>query len=71
VTGLPDRLLTIAEVADATGESPRTIERWIAKGAIAVERVGPFGRIRIRVSTLRALFPPDSLRISTHPYASS
>ena len=56
---MTDRLLSIREAADATGESPLTIRRWVHKGAIASERVGPFKRVRIRLSVLRQFYPDD------------
>jgi excisionase family DNA binding protein len=56
-TGLP-ALLTIAEVAQATGVCPRTIRRWIADGALRAHRIGPrFIRIE-RDSVLALLDSP-------------
>lgn len=65
----PDVLLTVAEAAHATGESVRTLERWIYEDVIAVERVGPYKRVRIRLSTLTRMYPVDTLRIRSHDCA--
>jgi excisionase family DNA binding protein len=39
---------TIGQVAEALGVSPRTIRRWIAKGALAVHRLDGVVRIADR-----------------------
>ncbi|MEM1300105.1 MAG: helix-turn-helix domain-containing protein [Pseudomonadota bacterium] len=44
-----DRLLTVAEVAERLGISPKTVRREIASGALESVRVGPAERL-IRVS---------------------
>ena len=40
--------LKVREYAARENVSIRTVQRWIEKGAIKVERVGPTRRIRIR-----------------------
>jgi len=45
----PTRLLKVREYAAQQNVSPRTVRRWIEKGAIEIVRVGPTRRIRIRV----------------------
>lgn len=40
--------LKVREYAERENVSVRTVQRWIEKGAIKVERVGPTRRIRIR-----------------------
>jgi excisionase family DNA binding protein len=52
-----DRLLTVAETVELTGFSEESVRRWIRKGALPVERVGPYRRVRVRISVLRQLFP--------------
>ncbi len=61
-----DTLLTIIEAATAVQESPATIKRWVYEGVIAVERVGPFQRPRIRLSTLQRMYPIDLVRVPSH-----
>jgi hypothetical protein len=53
-----DKLFTVAQIVALTGYSEESIRRWIRKGALAVERVGPYRRVRVRFSILRQLFPP-------------
>lgn len=43
-------LLTVRQVASASGFSQDTIRRHIAKGALPVVRLGPTKRIRVRRS---------------------
>jgi predicted DNA-binding transcriptional regulator AlpA len=52
-----DRLLTVAQTVKLTGYSEESVRRWIRKGALPVERVGPYRRVRVRSSVLRKLFP--------------
>jgi predicted DNA-binding transcriptional regulator AlpA len=52
-----DRLITVAQIVKLTGYSEESIRRWIRKGALPIERVGPYGRVRVRSSVLRRLFP--------------
>ena len=52
-----DRLLTVAQIVQLTGYSEESIRRWIRKGALPIERVGPYRRVRVRFSVLRQLFP--------------
>ena len=40
----PPRRLTVREVADALGVTPRTVQRWVADGRLPATRVG--GRLR-------------------------
>jgi excisionase family DNA binding protein len=55
--GLPT-LLTIAQVADATGFSPKTIRRRVSDGTLRAHRIGP-RMIRIeRDSVLGLLVSP-------------
>jgi len=53
-----DKLFTVAQIVALTGYSEESIRRWIRKGALPVERVGPYRRVRVRFSILRQLFPP-------------
>jgi len=53
-----DRLLTVAQTVELTGYSEESIRRWIRKGALPIERIGPYRRVRVRFSVLRQLFPP-------------
>lgn len=39
--------LKVREYAERENVSVNTVKRWIAKGALKVERVGPTKRIRI------------------------
>lgn len=41
--------LKVREYAERENVSVRTVQRWIEKRAIAVERIGPTRRIRIRI----------------------
>ena len=52
-----DRLITVAQIVKLTGYSEESIRRWIRKGALPIERVGPYRRVRVRFSVLRQLFP--------------
>ena len=47
MTNQPKKL-KVREYAERENVSIRTVQRWIEKGAIKVERVGPTRRIRIR-----------------------
>ena len=42
--------LKVREYAEREKVSVATVKRWIAKGAIPVERVGPTKRVRVLVS---------------------
>ena len=55
-TGLPE-LLTIEQVADATGMCQRTIRRRIADNTLRAHRVGP-RMIRIERDSIMALLAP-------------
>jgi hypothetical protein len=46
-----------AQTVQLTGYSEESIRRWIRKGALPIERVGPYRRVRVRFSVLRRLFP--------------
>jgi len=46
-------LLKVSEYAARENISIRTVQRWIAKDLIMVERVGPTKRIRICVDPLK------------------
>ncbi len=50
---MPDDILTAREVADELGVTVRTVQRWIADGRLAAERVG--GRARVSRSSLAAV----------------
>jgi excisionase family DNA binding protein len=52
-TGLP-ALLSIAQVADATGFSDKTVRRWIEDGILPANRIGP-RCIRIELDNVLAL----------------
>jgi hypothetical protein len=62
---MTDQLLTVAEVSYAIQESPATVRRWIYEGVLPVEHVGPYRRVRVRLSVLASFYPPDLLRIPT------
>jgi excisionase family DNA binding protein len=47
---MPDSSLTPREVAAELGVTVRTVQRWIAEGRLAAERVG--GRVRVSRSSL-------------------
>lgn len=42
-----DQLLTVEEAATVARVSPRTINRWIAKGAVRVVKPSPAARRRL------------------------
>lgn len=44
------QFITVSELAKYWHISSRTVYRHIEKGAIPVLRVGPFGRLRIRLT---------------------
>ena len=50
---MPDRSLTPREVADELGVTVRTVQRWIADGRLAAERVGR--RVRVSRTSLSAV----------------
>jgi excisionase family DNA binding protein len=52
-----ERLLTVGEMARATGSPQGTIRRWIREELIEVERIGPTRRVRIKASVVLRLFP--------------
>jgi len=52
-----DELFTVAQTVHLTGYSEESIRRWIRKGALPIERVGPYRRVRVRSSVLRRRFP--------------
>lgn len=54
-----ERLLTPHEVSAIVGVTVGAVRQWIKRRQIDVERVGPTGRVRIRLSTLRRLYPSD------------
>lgn len=65
----PSKWLTVAQASAESGFSEITVRRHIAKGALKVERLGPFRRIRItRAEFDRYLRPylssPPSLDVS-------
>ncbi len=53
--------MTVAQVADDLGFSPRTILRWIDAGQLEAVRL-PGGRLRIPQSALVALLEAGSTR---------
>jgi excisionase family DNA binding protein len=53
--------LTVAQVADELGFSPRTILRWIDAGGLEAVRL-PGGRLRIPQSALAAMLAAGSTR---------
>ena len=52
---MSDRLLTPTEVARRLEVRPETVWRWIKKGAVAYEEIGPYRRKRIRESVAASL----------------
>ncbi|QNE46915.1 DNA-binding protein [Glaciihabitans sp. INWT7] len=54
---LTDPKLSICECAEHQGTSELTIRRWIAKGLLPAERLGP-KLIRVRLSDLEAMGKP-------------
>lgn len=66
-----DHLLTLHEVAYAVDVHVETVRRWVRGGVLAVERVGPSKRLRVRMSVLKQFYPAESLRnIEQHQAAS-
>lgn len=53
----PDRLLTVAELAESWRVNRNTIYEYIRKGALKVERL-PGNGIRIKASEARRCGPP-------------
>ncbi len=51
--------LTAREVAEELGVTVRTVQRWVASGALAATRVG--GRVRVSRSSLAAVAVPTAL----------
>lgn len=51
----PDPLLRPRDAAKRLGVCTETIWRWMRKGAIAFEQVGPYRKKRIRSSVVEAL----------------
>jgi len=49
-----DPLLTVRQVADIWGTDVSTIRRYIQKGLVQAEEIGPTKLLRIRLSTVRA-----------------
>lgn len=45
---MPDRLMTLNEVAERANLNVRTVERHVEKGALPVVRVGPSKRPRVK-----------------------
>jgi excisionase family DNA binding protein len=56
-----ERLLTVAQAVRESGVSEITLRRHITKGALKVQRVGPFRRIRIRRSELNRYLGAENL----------
>jgi excisionase family DNA binding protein len=50
-----DPLLRPSQAAKALGVTRETVWRWIKKGIVRVERVGPFQKVRIRSSVVEAM----------------
>jgi excisionase family DNA binding protein len=50
-----DPLLRPSQAAKALGVTRETVWRWIKKGIVSVERVGPFQKVRIRTSVVEAM----------------
>ena len=59
-----NRYLTVAQVADDLGFSPRTILRWIDAGHLEAVRL-PGGRLRIPQSALAAMLATGSTHQAT------
>lgn len=47
------RKLKVRDYAAQEGVSTRTVRRWIEKGAIQIDRVGPTKRVRVLVDSTR------------------
>ncbi len=63
------RYLTIAEAADASSVTPKTVRRWIAAGLLPAVRLGP-RVVRIREGELSALGQPLTVaRVTALPRA--
>ena len=67
-----DEYLTVSQAARESHQSQKSIRRHIAKGALKVERWGPFRRIRIRRSEFDAYLRPlssdmTSVDMDSHP----
>lgn len=52
---MKDDLLTVREVATATACATTTVRKWVAAGAVASVRVGPYEAIRIPASEVERI----------------
>jgi excisionase family DNA binding protein len=64
VQTLPDRLLSVSEVAEIVGVSPRSVARWIRSGDLAAVRLGhgPAARLRVSPDDLAGFVEPVGRR---------
>jgi excisionase family DNA binding protein len=75
VQQLPDRLLSVAEVAEIVGVTPQSVARWIRAGDLAAVRLGSglAARLRVHPADLEGFVEPVGRRWpprdwnSTHP----
>jgi excisionase family DNA binding protein len=63
VQQLPDRLLSVSEVAEIVGVTPQSVGGWIRSGDLAAVRLGsgPAARLRAEPS-LQPSLDPERLR---------
>ena len=61
---LPDRLLSVAEVAEIVGVSKQSVGRWIRSGDLAAVRLGngPAARLRVHPADLEGFVEPVGRR---------
>jgi excisionase family DNA binding protein len=75
VQQLPDRLLSVSEVAEMVGVTPQSVGRWIRAGDLPAVRLGsgPAARLRVHRGDLAAFTEPVGRRWpprdwgATHP----
>ena len=54
LTGAEDELLTVPQVAEITKRCHKTIRNWIYRGDLPAQKIGKYGRFRIKRSDLDA-----------------
>lgn len=61
-----NRLVSVSELAEHCGVTPRTVRNWLDKGAAARLHIGPTARVRITAEDARKLsggtWPDDEKR---------
>jgi excisionase family DNA binding protein len=50
-----DPLISVAKAAALLGVDRSTFWRWISKGSVPIERVGPFRLVRVRLSVVEQM----------------